>query len=367
MFFVPSTVPYQGQWCYHKIEAGSNGSLTINYRFVRSHRMYTLRFPFRLPPGQEIAVDGEVIELGDLKFSLERDNRLYILTIDGFPSEHEAKHYINNVWAGLMWVLLQRKLSPDAELAAQKVTYAKDPYQAAKNLEKSFGLQIEGPVDSLIDGARPAVYLTEKKLRVITMGEPNVVVTSPAEDVLRILGEGTSFQRSNEVLEDKKLRVALELYGAYFTEFSPNAKFLTLVVALEALAISVRKTQLVIDLINKWKTELEKLSETVEAKSDDALSLEALSRELQIRKEDSKRRLIQSLVLKTLKDHGDKDAEEMAGIAKEMYDLRSILVHEGWLEPRILSKAISQTRNIVERILLALFAKKAGKSEEGDV
>jgi hypothetical protein len=70
VFFVPSTVPYQGQWCYHKIEAGSNGSLTINYRFVRSHRMYTLRFPFRLPPGQEIAVDGEVIELGDLKFSL---------------------------------------------------------------------------------------------------------------------------------------------------------------------------------------------------------------------------------------------------------------------------------------------------------
>lgn len=329
--------------------------------------MYTLKFPFRLPPGQEIAVNGESIELGDLKFLLERKNRLYILTIDGFPSEHEAKHYINNVWAGLMWVLLQRKLSPDAELAAQKVTYAKDPYQAAKNLEKSFGLQIEGPVDSLIDGARPAVYLTEKKLRVITMGEPNVVVTSPAEDVLRILGEGASFQRSNEVLEDKKLRVALELYGAYYTEFTPNAKFLTLIIALEALATGGFKTKLALDLIKKWKNELEELLKNVEPDSEDELSLEALRGELLFRQKDSIRRQIRSLVMKTLQDHGDEDAVEMARVADKMYSLRGELVHEGWLEPLTLSKATSKTRKIVERILLALFAKRAGQSEEDNV
>jgi len=328
--------------------------------------MYTLRFPFRLPPGQEIAVNGEVIELGDLKFSLERDNRLYVLKIEGFPSENEAKHYINNVWAGLMWVLLQRKLSPDAELEAQKVTYAKDPYQAARNLSRSFGLQCEGPVDSLIDGARPSVYLTEKKVRFITAGEPTVVITSPAEDFLRILGEGVSFQRSDEVIEDRKLQIALELYGAYFTEFTPNAKFLTLVMALEALAIGVPKTQLALGLIEKWKIELDKLFETVESKSDDASSLEALRRELLFRQEDSIRRRIQSIVTTTLRDHGDKDAEEMAEDAVKMYDLRSTLLHEGWLEPQKLSKATSQTRKIVERILLALFARKAGKSE-GDV
>ena len=333
--------------------------------------MYTLEFPFRLPPGQEIAVNGESIELEDLKFLLERKNRLYILKIEGFTSENKAKHYINNVWAGLMWVLLQLKLSPDAELEAQKVTYAEDlsitPYQAAKNLSKSFGLQIEGPVDSLIDGARPAVYLTEKKIRTITLGEPTLVLTTKAKDVLKILGEGVSFQRSDEVIEDKKLRVALELYGAYFTEFTPNAKFLTLVVALEALAIEVFKTKLALDLIEKWKIELEELLETVESDSDDASSLEALRRELLFREEDSKGRKIRSLVLKTLRDHGDNDAEEMAKTANKMYGLRSKLLHEGWLEPQQLSKATSQTREIVERILLALFAKKAGKSKDGDV
>ena len=130
--------------------------------------------------------------------------------------------------------------------------------------------------------------------------------------------------------------------------------------ALEALATGVRKTQLVLELIEKWRAELDKLLENVEAKSDDALSLESLRRDLLFRKDDSIRRRIYSLVLKTLQDHGDKDAEEMAEISKEMYDLRSKLLHEGWLEPEILSKSVTQTSKIVERILSSLFIKKAG-------
>jgi hypothetical protein len=329
--------------------------------------MYTLRFPFRLPPGREIAVSEEGIELGGLKFSLKRRNQFYVLKIDGFPSENEAKNYINNAWAGLMWVLLKRGISPDVELKAQKVKYAEDPYQAAKNLSKNLGLKVEGPVDGLINGARPAVYPTEKKIRAITMGEPTLAVTTPAEIVLRILGEGASFQKSDEVINDEKLRLALELYGAYFTEFTANARFLTLVMALEALAVGVPKTQLVLDLIEKWRIELEKLLENVEPDTDDASSLEALRRELLFRKEDSKRRRIQSLALKTLRDHGDKDAEETAKKAVEIYDLRGELLHEGRVEPRKLSKATSDTKRIVERILQALFVKKAGKSEKDDV
>jgi hypothetical protein len=329
--------------------------------------MYTLRFPFRLPPGREIAVSEEVMELNGLKFSLKRHNQFYVLKIEGLPSENEAKNYINNVWAGLMWVLLQRGFSPDAEMEVQKVTYAKDPYQAAKNLSKSFGMQIEGPVDSLIDGGRPAVYLTEKRIRVITLGEPSVVVTTPAETILRILGEGASFQRSNEVIEDKKLRVALELYGAYDTEFTPNAKFLTLVMALEAVATGKFKTKLALELIKKWKNELEGLLKDVEPNSEDRSSLEALLGNSLFREEESIGRKIRSLVLKTLEDRGDKDAEEMAKIANKMYGLRSKLLHEGWLEPQTLSQATSKTRKIVERVLFALFAKKAGKIKGDDV
>ena len=243
-----------------------------------------------------------------------------------------------------MWLLLYRGLSSDAELKPQNITYAEDPHQVAKNLSKSFGVQIEGPVDGLIDGAIPAVYATGKNLRTITMGKPSVTITTPAEDVFKFLSEGASFPKSRDIIEDRKLRVALELYGAYFTEFSANARFLTLVMALEALASGIPRTQIVLNLIEKWNKQVEELEEAVKPDSDDAASLESLRRELLFRREDSIRQQIRGLVFTTLQDNGDKDAANVAGTAVKVYDLRSRLVHEGKLETQELRKATNDAK-----------------------
>lgn len=321
--------------------------------------MYTLRFPFSLPLGQEIAVTEQTAELDGLACLLKKQDRFYVLIINGFPTEDTAKRYINNVWAGLMWMLLHRGLSPDAVLEPQKVVYAEDPYQAAQNLSQSFGLHIEGPIDGLIDGAQPAVYPTDKRLRTITVGQATVAGTTPAEHVLKFFGKGVAFPESAKVIEDAKLRVALELYGTYFTESSTNARFLTLVMALETLATGTPRTQLVLGLLDKWKKEAEELQNTVEPESDDAISLEAVSRELLFRKEDSIRRQIRKLVSTTLQANSDADVSEMARRAVRIYDLRSTLVHEGKLESQVLSKATSDAKNIVERVLRARFVQKA--------
>lgn len=103
--------------------------------------MYTLRFPFSLPPGREIRVTQASGVLDGLTFSLKKQDRFYVFTINGFPTEDTDKRYINNVWSGLMWVLLRRGLPPDAVFEPAKVVYTDDPYQAARN----YGFK--GPVD----------------------------------------------------------------------------------------------------------------------------------------------------------------------------------------------------------------------------
>jgi len=321
--------------------------------------MFTLRYPFSLPPGQEIAVTEESTNVGDLNFSLKRQDRLYILTISGFNSEEEAKQYINNVWAGLMWLLLHHGLSPNAELEAQKVTYTEDPYQAARNISKNFGLQVGGPVDGLIDGARPAVYPSEKNIRTLTVGQAAVIISTPVSAVFSFLSEGVSYPRSGGVNKVPKLRLALELYSAYYTETSANARFLTLVMALEALSSGVARTPLVIGLLDKWKSELGEVVKTVDLSSDDAASLKAMGRELSFRKEDSIRMQIRNVVLTTLQASGDQDAGQTAKDAVKIYDLRSTLVHEGKLEQQVLSKATSDAKIIVERVLRARFIQEA--------
>lgn len=320
--------------------------------------MYTLRYPFQLPPGREIAVTEESRNIGDLNITLKKQNPFYVLTISGLSSEEEGKRYINNVWAGLMWLLLHRGIAFDAELESQRIVYAEDPCEAASNISKSFGLQIKGPVDGLIDGAKPAVYNSEKNLRTITLSQPTVTITTPVNDILDFVIEGASFLRSAKVIDDPKLRVALELYGAYFTEFSANARFITLVIALEALASGIVRTPLVITLLDKWDAEVEDLMQTLDSDSDDAISLEAIRRELIFRREDSIRRQIRNVVQSTLADRGDPDADQTAKSAVEIYDLRSTLVHEGKLESQVLSKATSDAKAIVERVLCARFIQK---------
>lgn len=329
--------------------------------------MYTLRFPFSLPVDHEIAVTEHTIELDAFTLFLKKQGRFYVLIINGFPTEDAANCYIKNIWAGLMWLLLHRDLSPDAILKPQEVTYAEDPYKAAQNLTQGFGLNIDGPVDGLIDGSKPAVYPTDKVLRTITGGIPTVTQTSSADDVLNLLSEGVAFPGSSKVIEDAKLNVAFDLYGSYFTERSANARFLTLVMALEALAIGTKRTQLVLGLLEKWKVEAVELKNTLLPESEDAVSLEGVIQQLLFRKEDSIRRQIRELVSTTLRANGDVDATEVARNAVRIYDLRSSLVHDGKLEAKVLSKAISDVKDIVVRVLRAKFVQKAAINSKTNV
>jgi hypothetical protein len=313
--------------------------------------MYTLKFPFRLAAGQTIGDDEASTKIGDLALSLTKNGPYCVVTVQGFRSEGEANVHVFRVWAGLMWLLLNRELSPSAVLETQTVAYAPDPSKAAENLSKSFGLSIDGPVDGLIDGSRPAVYPTTKHLRTITGGDATITLTTPRASVLASLAEGLAFPRSDQLIEDSKLQVAFELYGAYFTESSNNARLLTLVMALEALATSASRPPLVLALVDQWKTQVEGLVSNGNLSPDELASLESLRRELLFRKEDSIRRQIYNLVFSTLQQAGDAEAERLAKAAQALYDLRSQLVHEGKLPENTLSAAVTETKGLVQCVL----------------
>ncbi|MEO7858880.1 MAG: hypothetical protein ABIU05_00310 [Nitrospirales bacterium] len=129
--------------------------------------------------------------------------------------------------------------------------------------------------------------------------------------------------------------------------------------ALEVLATGIPRTNLVLDLLDKWQEDVTELKAGVEPKSEDAASLEAVSHELLFRKEDSLRRQIRNMVSTTLQDDSDKDAAEIGKHAVEVYDHRSTLVHEGKLAKPLLDMATRDAKMIVERVLRASFIQKA--------
>jgi hypothetical protein len=265
-----------------------------------------------------------------------------------------ARAYLKDIRAALIWVLLHTGIPAKGEFEPQPVTYSDDPHQWAVNLSRP-GCQIEGPVDALVDGRRPAVYVTGKRIQMLTGGLLSLVISTPVEIVMKHFAEGVGIENSTRILEDPKLLTAFELFAAYFTEASGNAGFLMLIMAIETLATGVQRTRLVLDLLEKWKQEADETLRTVAPDSDDAASLQAVRRELLFRREDSIRRQVRNVVFTTLTMNGDADAAEAAKRVVQLYDLRSTLVHEGSLTPQESSEGMTDANNLVERVLRARF------------
>jgi len=81
--------------------------------------------------------------------------------------------------------------------------------------------------------------------------------------------------------------------------------------------------------------------------------LESLSREVLFRKEDSLRGRIFNLVLSTLQEAKDAEAEKLLGLPKALYDLRSDLVHKGSCPGTHFPLQFRRRRHFVQRVLRA--------------
>ena len=310
--------------------------------------MYTLRFPFELPSGQ--AISGECrIELGDLVILITQEGKRYLVTVEGLESEQAAQGYVAKLWAALMWVLLNKKLAVQADTHLQQISWR------PANSHEFMGIPIDDDIDGAIDDSRPGVYPSGKRFLKMGINPATVMITTSASHVGQILLEGLSFPKSGNVLANSKLKVALELYVAYWMETSQNAKLLTLVMALEALATRDLWPPRILALLDHWKNQLEEFEQQGDLEPQESAALDSLKQDLTFQKRGSIRSQIRALVYTALRMNGDVDATEMSRQAVRVYDQRSRLIHEGELSASELSSASSIALTIVERVLKAKF------------
>src|SRR5262245_28779546 len=218
--------------------------------------MFTVRIPFTVPPGTRISEQAALLASDQITPTISYDGHHHILTIADFQTEKEARGFLTRAHAAFAWLLLQKGVVADAALDPQPIKYSDDPEQAGQNLSRSFGGAKFDPVDAIIDGAQAAVYPTAKAVKKATGYPADVFVTIPSATALQVILEGAAFPRSEDFVGDPKLGVALSLYGAFFTETSAKARFLTLIMALESIATATLKPARVSWLLERWEQEL---------------------------------------------------------------------------------------------------------------
>ncbi|MEZ4707226.1 MAG: HEPN domain-containing protein [Caldilineaceae bacterium] len=149
----------------------------------------------------------------------------------------------------------------------------------------------------------------------------------------------------------EKLRVALELYAAHFNEQQIRVRFLLLVIAIESLAKPTAKHQVAITLLTRWAKELETEKGKYDSSSEEYRSLDALSRELNFREDDSIRSQLRKLFL-NLPGFTPNETEDLQRRALRVYDKRSALVHDGYLPIQELAELEVEARSLIEKIFV---------------
>lgn len=319
---------------------------------------YTLRFPFKLSPGNQLGGLEEPFEVtfNNLTWQLVFESESgYLLKINGLDSEQACHNCLNQLWSGFNWLLLKRGLAVEATSKFNKVSYSSDPEAAARNLERSLGIAYEGPIDGSVNADGPYFYSSEKKIIVCSVGTPNVIISTPVGEAVAFVREGIDIRGRVPSIDDEKLQLALDLFSAYWYEYSDKARLLTLVLALETVIAHPLRHAIVVQLLEKWKPEVEDIKERYSSESDEYIALESLRQELLFKREDSLRRQVRSLVLKSLEFLEHTDARNMASKAVWVYDQRSKLAHEGFLPQPLLSEATSTAKSIVTLVLEARF------------
>lgn len=320
--------------------------------------MYTARIPFKTPRSTRITEIEASLELGGVQYLLKWDGHYHVLVVSGLPSQDVAERFTKRAQAAFAWLLLQKGMAAEVNLDPQKVTYFEDPIRAAENIAGSLWSRVDG----MVNGDQTAIFPSDKEIKVATGFPADVYVTMPTAQVLQTLVEGAERQQSSDVADDARFSVAIALYGAYFTERTAKARFLTLVMALESLAIASPKAPIALELLGRWQQDLNVLRSSPDRTADELASLESLERELLFRKNDSVRSQIRHLVRTTLATR--PDVEQVSRTALRLYDLRSRLVHEGYVPPKELDEATSEVKELVHKVLVARFEAVASQAEQ---
>jgi len=317
--------------------------------------MYTLRIPFRLQEDQTIILDKASRQVGDLTFELDQVDDQYVLTVSGFATEELAKRHFPSMWASFMWISLNRNLAASIPLQQREITLADEATREVARL-RDYAAE-----DGYVYNDGWSVYISGSQLTPCPSGECKVEMQEHSMTLLRLLDEGVAFRDSGLVMQEDKLRVALELYVSSFREISITARFLTLVMVLEALAVSRLKHEVAQTLLKRWANEIEEAKKTYTAPEVlDALA--ALKQQLDWRQADSINRQIRYVVESALS--GNVDVEQVKKTVATIYDQRSTLLHTGRLSTVELHEAIEQVEPIVKRVLRAKFLAIARDEEK---
>jgi hypothetical protein len=306
---------------------------------VASYRLVT---PFSVGNGATFVMPTDSVPLiyEGASVTLLKATDGFALRFDGLPTEDAARACIPRAFAALAALMLDLRAP---------VTVA----WAVKLIRVSANANDKNPAfDGFADVDEP--YIIEEGARLATSKAfpVTVTITTPLERVKKQLERGLSESLAEQHFGNERIRTTIALHSQAFQQSSATAALLIRSMVFEALVPPTAKHKVALNLLARWEEELQEVRSKHADDQDVAEALDSLERELIFRRESSVRSRLQGFVRRVLA-HRD-DSAEWARKVRDAYDARSKLLHEGWLEDTIVSKASTDLHEAAELVLEAL-------------
>ena len=338
------------------ISPGSDGS---------GPERYIAYLPFVLAPGANLAsMDGPVTSTqGTFSLKLEQLHHYYTLSSGPFASEEAAVAHFDQLRACLLWLSLRHGvgISYSKILGNLNLLDLPRPVPDSGPFSHVAGTVGWTATDGSYNADKALIIPNHKRLIRWENGRASVVTGISIESFFKSLSEALSFESPGEVIENDKLRLAIELYAAYRFELSSNAQLITLVSALESLLPRIE------EIPAGSKVALKQAKKAVKASRDrhaqDSTEWGVINR-LLCRVGELKHEAIgttlRNYVASVVSRHPELgDPEDVRSKLRNLYSIRSKLLHEGHPGEEKIEPHLSFARDFVPRLLAALFREAA--------
>lgn len=321
---------------------------------------YGLYLPFELPYGRTIKLDegGSTLEIAGTSFKTEALHHRYAIHGGEFETVEEAKAQLDNLRAALLWFSLKHQSGLRYPEHISHARIYDEPKRISGDgalhslLRKRGWTVIHGDFD-----ADKAIVLPQHLcLTRWEAGKVGVHTDLDVEGFAETLREAVSFHHVSRLHGYPKLILGIELYAVNHFEVSDEAKFLTLVGALEATLEDESIPEASIEA-------LDSATESVRAHLDRASdACRADLEHLLQRLASLKRRSISDQFRRQIATRGAGliEVESLDQSLTAAYGTRSRLLHDGRADPERVRQDLKFLRQFVPAYLSREFRVIAG-------
>ena len=324
---------------------------------------YLLYIPFTVSPGREISnIDfEEKIALDKYEIGFEKVKYLYVVTIGTFITKDEAYNFYFRIKSAFLWVSLKHIIGLNSPTELTDVILNDNPTPISdKSMLKGIA-DYAGwkTIDGNYDSDKCIIRPDHKRLVRWETGKVSVTAGLGVNTFVETIKEAISFPCPENILNSPKLRLAIELYSSFFFEQSREAKFIRLVTVLEALTPDDKVSDLSMNLLNQLKQETKSLRNQYRTDSEEYHETNRLLSRIGNLKYESIGRSLLNYISNAIKEDPSLGIEtEILDKLKNLYNIRSKLLHEGVMDRQSIENGLQFLMDFVPKLLQSLYIGK---------